>query len=53
VGARLSAPSQTSTRAHPASPTMRTGTWPGLRWPGHGADHPPPPTAKVKERVEL
>jgi hypothetical protein len=25
----------------------------GLRRPGRGADHPPPPTANVQERVEL
>jgi len=24
----------------------------GANWPGHGADHPPPTSTKVKERVE-
>jgi len=25
----------------------------GVKWPGHGIDHPPLSSAKVKERVEL
>jgi hypothetical protein len=25
----------------------------GVMWPEHGVDHPLPPSAKVKERVEL
>jgi len=31
---------------------MGTGPFLGVKWPGHG-DHPPPTSAKVKERVEL
>jgi hypothetical protein len=27
--------------------------FPWLTWPGCGSDHPPPSSAKVKERVEL
>jgi len=27
--------------------------FPGLKWPEHDVDHPPPPRAKVKEREEL
>jgi len=53
VGARFSAPSQTSPRAHLASSTMSTRSWLAVRWPGHSVDHPPPPSAKTKERVEL
>jgi hypothetical protein len=34
-GARFSAPSQTSPKAHPASSTGSTRSWPGVRWPGH------------------
>jgi len=39
--------------AHPASYTMGTGSFPGVKRPGRGVDHPPPSNAKVKERVEL
>jgi len=46
-------PARPALRAHPASSTMSTGSWPRVRWPGHGVDHPPPPSAKIKERVEL
>jgi hypothetical protein len=39
--------------AHPASYTMVTGSFPGVKRPGRGVDHPPPYSAEVKERVEL
>ena len=32
---------QTGSEAHPASCTMGTGSFPGLRRPGRGVDHPP------------
>jgi len=32
---------------------MGTGSFPGVKRLGHGIDHPPPTSAKVKERVEL
>ena len=51
--ARFSAPVQTGPRAHPASYTMGTGSFPGVKWPGRGVDHQPPSSAEVKERVEL
>ena len=41
-GARFSAPAQTGSGAYPASCTMGTGSFPGLKRPGHGADHTPP-----------
>ena len=41
-GARLSVPVQTGPGAHPASCTMGTGSFPGVKRPGRGADHPPP-----------
>ena len=41
-GAKFSAPVQTSPEAHPASCTMGTGSFPGVKRPGRGADHLPP-----------
>jgi hypothetical protein len=32
---------------------MGTGSFQGVKQPGHGIDHPPSSSAKVKERVEL
>jgi len=32
---------------------MDTGSFLGIKWPGHGVDHPHPSSAEVKERVEL
>jgi hypothetical protein len=42
-----------SRTAHPASYTMGTGSFPGVKRRGRGVDHPPPSSADVKERVEL
>ena len=53
VEARFSAPIQTSPEDHPASNTMGTGSFPGVKRPGRGTDHPPSPSAEIKERVEL
>jgi len=53
VGARFSAPTQTGPEAYPASYTMGTGSFPGVKRTGHGVDHLPPSSAEVKERVEL
>ena len=52
-GTRFSAPVQTGPGAHPASYTMGTGSFPGVKRPGRGVDHPPPPSAEVIETVEL
>jgi len=38
---------------HAASCTIGTGSFPGVKRPGSGVDYPPPPSAEVKERVEL
>jgi hypothetical protein len=43
---------QTGPGAHPTSYTMRTRSYPGVKWPGRGVDHSPPSNAEVKERVE-
>jgi hypothetical protein len=48
VGARFFAHVQTSAEAHPASCTMGTGSFSGVKRPGHDADHPPPSSAKVE-----
>ena len=53
VGTRFSAPVHTGPGAHPASCTLGTGSFPGVKQPGRAADHSPPSSAKVKERVEL
>ena len=47
-GAIFSAPG-----AHPAFYTMGTGSFPGVKRPERGADHPTPSSAEVNERVEL
>ena len=52
-GARFSAPVQTGPRAHPASYTMGTVSFPGIKRQGRGVDHPPPSSAEVKERTKL
>jgi len=51
VAARFSAPVHTGPGAHPASYTMGTMSFPGVKRPGSGVDHPPPSSAEVKERV--
>jgi len=53
LGVRFSASVQTDTVAHLASYTVGTGSFPGVKRLGRGADHPPPCSAEVKERVEL
>jgi len=52
-GTRFSASAQTSPKAHPASYIMGTESFPGVKRPGRGVDHPPPSKAEVKKRVEL
>jgi len=32
---------------------MGTGSFPVVKWLGHGVDHPLPSSTEVKERVEL
>jgi hypothetical protein len=51
--ARFSAPVQTSPGAHPASYTMGTWSFPGVKLPGCGTDYPPTYSTEVEERVEL
>ena len=53
MGTRFSAPVQTGHAAHPASYTVGNVSFPGLKRPGRGVDHPSPSSVEVKERVEL
>jgi hypothetical protein len=52
-GARFCAQVQTGPGAHPASYTMGTVSFLGVKRLECGIDHPPPSSAEVKERVEL
>ena len=52
-GSRFSALVQTRFVAQPASYTIRTGHFPGVKRPKHGVDHLPPSSADVKDRVQL
>jgi hypothetical protein len=52
-GVRFSAHIQTGPGAHPASYTMGTGYFPGVKRPGRGVDHPPSSSTEVKEELEL
>ena len=53
MGASFSLPVQTGPWTHPASYIMGTGSFPGVKRPSRGVDHPPPSSAEDKERVEL
>jgi hypothetical protein len=53
VEARFSTPAHAGPGTHPPSYTMRTGSFPGVKRPGRGVDHPPQSSAEVKETVEL
>jgi hypothetical protein len=53
VEARFSAPVQMGTGAYPASYTMVTGSFSGLKRPGRGVHHLLPCSAEVKERLQL
>jgi len=46
-------PSRPAPGAHPASYTLGTGSFPGVKRPDLGVDHQPPSSAEVKERVDL
>ena len=51
--ARFYASVQTGPGAHPASYTMGTGSFPGVKRPGRVVDHPLPSSAEVVGRVGL
>jgi hypothetical protein len=49
VEARFFTHFQTGPGAHPASCSMDIGSFPGIKRPGRGADHPPSSSAEVKK----
>ena len=53
VEAKFSAPVLTSPESYPTSYTMGTGSFPEVKRPGRGADHPPPSKCRGHERVGL
>ena len=53
VGTRFFAPIHTGPESYPASCTMGTGSFPGVKQPGHSTDHPPKSSAEVKGSVDL
>jgi len=48
-GVRFSAPVQTGPEAKPASYTMGTGSFSGVKRPGRGVDHPPHLAQRLKK----
>ena len=50
---RFSAPVQTGPGTQLASYIMATGSFPGVKRPRRGVDHPPLSSTEVKERVKL
>jgi len=53
VVARFSAPIHTGPGAHPASYTVGTRSFPGVKQLGRAVDHPPSSSAEVEGKVEL
>jgi hypothetical protein len=52
-GARFFTRVLTGHGAHPASYTMGTGSFPGVKRQGRGVDHPPLSSVEVKGRLRL
>jgi hypothetical protein len=50
-GARYAAPVQTCPWAQPASYTMGTGSFLGVKQPGRGVDHPPHLAPRLKKEL--
>jgi hypothetical protein len=48
-GGEFSLTVQTGPGAHPASYTMGTGSFPGVKRPGRGVDHPPHIAPRLKK----
>ena len=47
--ARFSSSVQTGPGVHPASYTIGTGSFQGVKWPGRGFDHPPHLAPRLKK----
>jgi len=45
----FSTPLQSSPVTHPASYTMGTGSFPGVKWPEHDVDHPSHLASRLKK----
>ena len=43
----------TGPKVHPVSCTVSTGSFPGLKWPGHDVHHPPTSSSEVANGLEL
>jgi hypothetical protein len=52
-GARFSAPIQTGPGAHPAPRTTDLWSFPGVKRPGRGAEHPRPSSAELTPHLGL
>jgi len=50
---KFSAPVQTGHGAHPASFTIGKVSFPEVKRPGRGVDHPYPSRAEIKKRILL
>ena len=50
VGGKFSALLQTGSGAHPTFCTMGTGSFLGVRWPGHGIDPHPHLVSRLKKQ---
>jgi len=48
-GTRFFAAVQMDPEAHPASYTMGTGSFPGVKWPRRGVNHPPHTAPRLKK----
>ena len=53
VGAKFSVPVQTGADAHPASYTVTTAYFPGVKLQGRGVDHALPSTVQDANGLEL
>jgi hypothetical protein len=50
---RFSLPIQPGPGAHPASNTVGTGSFPQVKRPGRGVDHPPPSSTELKKSTAI